>query len=382
MILAAATPRSETFLLFGREFGNHSLYSKMRFICIEDFEKEAFKKLPKPALDYYRSGADEEVTLQSNVEAFKKIKILPRFLRDVSKISMELEVFGQRVSCPIGASPTAMHKLAHPDGELATAQGVHQVGSIMTLSTLSTTSIEDVASQFPDLIKWFQLYLFVDREESLRMVRRAERAGFRALVLTVDAPKFGTRRRDIHNDFKVSANFVANFDQNSAKGLQSLDYIDASITWNDISWLKKITSLPVLIKGVLTVEDSLLALEYGADGIVVSNHGGRQLDGVPATIEVLSSVVRAVSNRCPVFIDGGVRTGADVFKCLALGARMVFVGRPVLWGLACDGARGVGSVMEILRNELELTMKLSGCAKLTDITSSMVLHERQLGAKL
>lgn len=354
----------------------------MKFICVDDYEKEAFKRLSKPALDYYRSGADEEVTLRANVEAYKKFKILPRFLRDVSSVSLELEVFGQRVLSPIGASPSAMHKLAHPDGELATAKGVKQVGSIMTLSTLSTTSIEALARANPDLIKWFQLYLFIDRNESLRMIRRVEKAGFKALVLTVDAPKFGTRRRDVKNDFKVSANFVANFDQSSAKGLQNLDYLDASINWNDITWLKKATHLPVLIKGVLTVEDSLLALEYGVDGIVVSNHGGRQLDGVPATIEVLSSIVRAVNNRCPVFIDGGIRTGADAFKCLALGAKMVFVGRPVLWGLACDGAQGVGSVMSILRDELELTMKLSGCRSLAEINSSMIIHEHQLVPKL
>ena len=252
----------------------------------------------------------------------------------------------------------------------------------MILSTLASTSIEDVASRRPDLIKWFQLYLFTDREESLRMIRRAEKAGFKALVLTVDAPKFGTRRRDISNDFKVSASFVANFDQSSPKGLQNLDYIDASINWSDISWLKRVTSLPVLVKGIMTVEDSLLSLEYGVDGIVVSNHGGRQLDGVPATIEVLPSIVRAVNNRCPVFIDGGIRTGADAFKCLALGAKMVFVGRPILWGLACDGAKGVGAVMSLLRDELELTMKLSGCPSLADISSSLVIHKQQLVSKL
>lgn len=354
----------------------------MHFICVEDYEKEAFKRLPKSALDYYRSGADEEVTLRSNVEAFRRFKILPRFLRDVSGIDMKLEVFGQQISCPIGLSPTAMHKLAHPDGELATARGASQVGSIMTLSTLSTTPIEEVANKSPDLIKWFQLYLFTDRQESIKLIRRAERAGFKAVVLTVDAPKFGTRRRDIRNNFKIAANFVANFDHNSAKGLQNLDYIDAGIRWSDISWLKQVTKLPVLVKGILTPEDSLLALQNGADGIVVSNHGGRQLDGVPATIEVLPAITKAINGRCPVFVDGGVRTGTDVFKCLAMGARMVFVGRPILWGLACEGARGVGNVLTILRDELELTMKLSGCPTLNDICPSMVIHESQLVSKL
>lgn len=177
-------------------------------------------------------------------------------------------------------------KLAHPDGELATAYGVNQLGSIMTLSTLSTTSIEDVASKSPNLIKWFQLYLFTDRVESLKLIHRAERAGFKALVLTVDAPKFGTRRRDIRNNFKVAAGFVANFDQNSSKGLQNLDYIDASIKWDDVTWLREVSRLPVLVKGILTPDDSLIAIKYGASGIVVSNHGGRQLDGVPATVSL------------------------------------------------------------------------------------------------
>lgn len=273
-------------------------------------------------------------------------------------------------------------QLAHPDGELATARGVGRINSIMTLSTLSTTSIEEVADSSPNLIKWFQLYLFTDRDESLKLIRRAERAGFKAIVLTVDAPKFGTRRLDIKNNFKIAANFLANFDQSAAKGLQSLEYIDASIKWADISWLKSVTKLPVLIKGIMTIEDSLLALENKADGIVVSNHGGRQLDGVPATIEVLPGIARAVNGRCPVFIDGGIRTGSDAFKCLALGATMVFVGRPILWGLACDGAQGVGNVMQLLRDELELTMKLSGCPVLRDISNSMVIHESQLVSKL
>lgn len=352
------------------------------FICVEDYEKEAFKRLPKEALDYYRSGADEEVTLRANRESFSKLRILPRFLRDVSKIQMDLEVFGGRVSCPIGASPTAMHKLAHPEGEIGTAEGVSRIGSIMTLSTLSTTSIEELANQYPHLIKWFQLYLFVDRNESLKLIQRAERAGFKAIVLTVDAPKFGSRRRDLRNQFKVAADFLANFDQKSDKGLQNLDYIDASIKWSDITWLRSVCSLPVLVKGLLTPEDSLLALEYGASGIIVSNHGGRQLDGVPATIEVLGQITRAINARCPVFVDGGIRSGSDTFKCLALGATMVFVGRPILWGLACEGGKGVGNVMGILRDELELTMKLSGCPSLRDISPNMVVHESALISKL
>lgn len=252
----------------------------------------------------------------------------------------------------------------------------------MTLSTLSTTSIEEVANKCPELIKWFQLYLFTDRSESLKLIQRAEKAGFKALVLTVDAPRFGLRRRDVRNNFQVPAGFAANFEQKSDKGLQNLDYIDASFNWSDVAWLREVCRLPILIKGIMTPEDSLIALEFGISGIVVSNHGGRQLDCAPATVDVLGSIVRAVSGRCPVFVDGGIRSGTDVFKCLALGAKMVFVGRPILWGLACEGASGVQKVLRILKDELELTMSLSGCAKLEDITSSMVIHESQLVAKL
>lgn len=353
-----------------------------KFICIDDFEKEAFKRLPKNALDYYRSGASDEITLKESVESYKKWKILPRFLRDVSDIDMTLEVFGSKIDCPIGLSPTAMHKLAHNDGELATAKGAKRINSIMTLSTLSTTTIEDVAHSQPDLTKWFQLYLFTDRSISMKMIQRAERAGFKALVLTVDAPVFGKRRRDIRNGFEVAADFVVNFEHKEAKGLERLDFIDSTINWSDISWLNEVTRLPILVKGILTPEDALLALEYGASGVVVSNHGGRQLDGVPATIDVLGGIVKAVNGRCPIFVDGGVRSGGDAFKCLALGAKMVFVGRPVLWGLACDGAEGVGKVLQLLRDELELTMKLSGCRNLQEITPAMVVHESKLLAKL
>lgn len=254
------------------------------FICVEDFEKTAFEKLPRDALDYYRSGSDDEVTLRANREAFAELRILPRFLRDVSRINMDLELFDERLSCPIGVSPTAMHKLAHPEGELATARGTNQVGTIMTLSTLSTTCIEDLADSYPQLVKWFQLYLFTDRSESLKLIQRAEKAGFKALVLTVDAPQFAIRRRDLRNHFKIPAGFLANFDHKSSQPIHGLDYIDASLKWSDVAWLASVSSLPLLVKGLLRPEDCLMAIEHGAKGVIVSNHGGRQLDGAPATV--------------------------------------------------------------------------------------------------
>lgn len=253
-------------------------------ICVEDFQVAAYEKLSRDALDYYRGGSGDEETLSANEDEFKKLRILPRFLRDVSNISLDTEIFGDKVSCPIGVSPSAMHKLAHPRGELATAQGINRVGSLMTLSTLSTSSIEEVASECPRLIKWFQLYIFKDRNESLKLVKRAEQAGFKALVLTVDAPQFAVRRKDLRNNFQIPAGFLANFDHKSARAIQNLEYIDAGITWKDLTWLTSVTNMPVLVKGLLTAEDCLMAIEHGAKGIIVSNHGGRQLDSAPATV--------------------------------------------------------------------------------------------------
>lgn len=266
------------------------------FICVDDYEKAALEKLPREALDYYRSGSDNEVTLRANREAFTDLRILPRFLRDVSKIELETEIFGDKISCPIGVSPSAMHKLAHSEGELATAKGTDQVGTVMALSTLSTTSIEDIAKHRPRLIRWFQLYLFTDRDASVRLVKRAESAGFKALVFTVDAPKLAVRRRDIRNNFKIPAGFLANFDHNSSQALQNLDYIDASIKWSDLSWLASITTMPILVKGLLTAEDCVLALDHGAKGIIVSNHGGRQLDGAPATVSSYQNSIDSQRN--------------------------------------------------------------------------------------
>ncbi|KAG9509498.1 Hydroxyacid oxidase 1, partial [Fragariocoptes setiger] len=347
-----------------------------KMICVDDYERQAFRSLPKEALDYYRSGADEETTLRANCEAYKRFKILPRFLRDVSHLDIGTQLFGQRLLIPIGVSPTAMHKLAHRDGELATVRAAAKVGTVMTLSTLATHSIEQVADAGgPQCVKWFQLYVFKERQVSLELVQRAERAGFKAIVLTVDAPKFGTRRRDIRNNFQVAAGFLSNFAQVTDAGLQQLDYLDESLTWADVHWLVDNTTLPVLVKGIMTPEDALLASEHGARGVIVSNHGGRQLDGVPSTIEVLPQIAAAVGQRLPVLLDGGIRCGSDVFKALALGAQMVFVGRPILWGLACEGQQGVESVLKILEAELRLTMMLSGCATLPDIQRDMVVHE-------
>lgn len=350
-------------------------------ICIPEFEKAARAALSRMAWDYYRSGADAERTLRQNVRAYRQWEIHYRVLVDVSRREMGIDLFGIPISMPILIAPTAYQCLAHPDGELATARAAAEAGTIYTLSTLATTSIEDVArgSNGP---RWFQLYVHKDRDLTRSLVARAEAADYKAIVLTVDTPVLGRRIRDVRNGFGLPAGLVmANLvDAAGMNGLQSSSalarYIasrhDASLTWNDVEWLRSMTRLPVLLKGIVRSDDALRAIDAGAAGIVVSNHGARQLDGAPATLDVLPRIVESVAGRVPVLVDGGIRWGTDVLKALALGARAVMIGRPVLWGLAVGGASGVRSVLEILREELSTAMALAGCSSIETIDRSLV----------
>lgn len=360
-----------------------------RLVCVRDFEEYACQRLDRNALDYYKSGAGHEQTLRDNKEAFTRWRIRPRMLRDVSRRDLSTTVLGEKITFPVGVAPTAMQRMAHPDGEEATARASASVGTVMILSTLSTTSLEDVAQAAPEGLRWFQLYVYKDRPVTEQLVRRAEKCGYKAIVLTVDAPTFGIRLADVRNKFLLPphlrlANFFPedgkSYGARSSKGGSGInEYVasmfDATITWKDLAWLKSITNLPIVVKGVLTGEDAKLALEHGASAILVSNHGARQLDGVPATIDVLSEIVNAVNGCCEVYLDGGVSTGTDVFKALALGARAVFVGRPNLWGLVCKGEEGSRSVLKILQNEFDTAMTLSGCAAIRDIESSMLINQ-------
>lgn len=289
---------------------------------------------------------------------------------------------------PIGVAPTAMQKMAHPDGECANARAVGRAGSIFILSTLSTSSIEEVAAAAPETIKWFQLYIYKDRELTKKLVARAEAAGFKALVLTVDASAWGMRYADARNKFILPPHLkLANFSGNLSSGVSDTTnsgsalakYVetlfDLNITWDDVKWLKRITKLPVMVKGVLTAEDAKIASDIGVGGIIVSNHGGRQLDTSPASIEALPEISKAVGHRVDVYLDGGIRYGTDVFKALALGAKMVFVGRPAVWGLTYNGEEGVKKVLDILAQEFDTTLALAGCRSPADITADMVTHE-------
>nr|XP_045625389.1 hydroxyacid oxidase 1-like isoform X2 [Procambarus clarkii] len=358
-------------------------------VCVSDYETEAYRILPQNALDYYRSGAMEEITLRENKEAFNRWYIRPRLLRDVSCRNLATTILGHKVSVPYGIAPTAMQRMAHPDGEIANARAAGKIGTAFTLSTIATTSIEEIAEKAPDTLRFFQLYIYKDRKITTNLVRRAETAGFSALVLTVDAPQFGLRRADIRNKFTLPphlkmANFETDDDKSnlvntSAGGSGINEYVkslfDPSLTWDDVTWLKRITNLPIVLKGILTAEDAVLGLKVGAAGIWVSNHGARQVDGVSPTIEVLPDIVKAVNGQCEVYIDGGFSQGTEIFKALALGAQMVFLGRPLLWGLACGGEEGAYKVLDILHSELDSVMSLSGCSTVKDITGDMLIRK-------
>ncbi|HZU03197.1 MAG TPA: alpha-hydroxy acid oxidase [Ktedonobacteraceae bacterium] len=334
----------------------------MEPINVFDYEALAQACVEPAAWNYYQSGSDDEVTLCANRTAFERIRLRPRVLVDVQICDLRTTVLSTPISMPIMIAPTAFHRFAHPEGECATAQGAGNAGALMVVSTSSTFSLEDIARAASGPL-WFQLYVS-NRKSSERLVHRAEAAGYRAIVLTVDSPRWGHKERSIRSGFSVPVK--ANFTEEDAT--EEL----VPLTWESLAWLRSLTSLPIVLKGILTAEDALLAVEHGVNGIVVSNHGGRQLDGASASVEVLPEVVEAVAGRCEVYLDGGIRRGTDVLKALALGARAVLVGRPILWGLAAKGAEGVSHVLNLLHSELELAMVLAGRPTIASIDSSLV----------
>ncbi|XP_056162828.1 peroxisomal (S)-2-hydroxyacid oxidase GLO4-like isoform X3 [Syzygium oleosum] len=353
-------------------------------VNVNEYQELARQALPKMYYDFFAGGAEDQYTLKENVEAFRRITFRPRILIDVSKISLSTTILGYNVAAPIMIAPTALHKLAHPEGEVATARAAAACNVIMILSYMSMCTVEEVASSC-DAIRLFQIYVYKRRDITARLVQRAERSGYKAIVLTVDVPRLGRREADIKNKMVVPQ--LKNFEgllstqvvSDEGSNVQAFadSTLDASSTWKDIGWLRSITKLPILIKGVLTHEDAIKAVEAGAAGIIVSNHGARQLDYSPATISVLEEVVHAVKGKVPVFVDGGVRQGSDVFKALALGAQAVLIGRPVVYGLAAKGETRVRSVTQRLKDELELTMALSGCTTIKDITRGHVITDRE-----
>lgn len=359
-----------------------------RPINLYDFEGAAKERLERMAYDYYVSGAMDEITLRRNRRAFDRIRLRYRVLRDVSRRDLATSLLGRRLALPVLVAPTAFQRMAHPDGEAATARAAAAAGTVMMLSTLSNTAMEEVTGAARAAAEgldgagngapvWFQLYVYRDRGVTQALVRRAEAAGCEAIVLTVDAPLWGRRERDVRNRFRLPeglaienllpAGHEAFPEAGADSGLAAYvrEAFDPALTWGDLEWLCGITELPVLVKGLVHPEDAALAAERGAAGVVVSNHGGRQLDTAPATIEALPEVAARVVGRretddFAVILDGGVRRGTDVVKALALGADAVAVGRPVLWGLSVDGEAGVRRVIEMLREEMDLAMGLCG----------------------
>jgi 4-hydroxymandelate oxidase len=342
----------------------------MDLINLHDYETAAQACIERTAWDYYQGGSDDEVTVRANRAAFERIRLRPRMLVDVSSIDLSTTVLGTAISMPVLAAPTAYHRLAHDEGECETARGVGAAATLMVLSTFSTRSLEDVAACASGPL-WLQLYTYGSLQRAEVLIKRAEDAGYRAVAVTVDTPRLARREKDIRNQFRLPPGMhIAHLTAQE----QNQHYIPEPLplTWQDIDYLRSITSLPILLKGILTAEDALLAVERGIEGIIVSNHGGRQLDGALAGIEALPEVAGAVAGRCEVYMDGGIRRGTDILKALALGVRAVLVGRPILWGLAVNGAPGVHHVLEILRRELELAMALSGRPTLASIDRSLV----------
>lgn len=348
---------------------------------LTELEDAARTRLSRLAYDYFAGGADDELTLADNVAAWARIRLRPRVLRDVSVVDTGTTVLGTPVASPILLAPTAYQRLAHDEGEPATARAAAAAGTVLIVSTLATVRLEDVAAAAPAAPRWMQVYLQRDRSASAELIARAVAAGYRALVLTVDLPVAGHRRRDERNHFSLpDGMLLANLgiahpeqpDGGSALAAHVAQDFTAAMTFRDIGWLAEISGLPVLVKGVLRGDDAAQCVAAGAAGVIVSNHGGRQLDGAIATADALPDVIDAVGGRAEVYVDGGVRTGTDVLKALSMGARAVLVGRPVIWGLATDGARGVESVLAGLSAEFERAMKLCGARDVTELTADLL----------
>ncbi|HEX6993266.1 MAG TPA: alpha-hydroxy acid oxidase [Gammaproteobacteria bacterium] len=354
--------------------------------AVDDYEAFARPRMTPAAFAYVSGGAADELTVRENVEAFRRLKLRTRVLRDVDGGDTRLELLGHELPYPILLAPVALQKLAHPEGELATALAAAAMRAPMIVSAEASVPLEDIAARAGQhTVLWMQLYLHGDRGFFRELVARVEAAGYRALVVTVDAPVSGARNREQRAEFALPPGIEAVNLRGSSAATGSVaragespvfgsGILAGAPTWKDIEWLRSITTLPVLVKGIMTPGDAATATSVGVAGVVVSNHGGRTLDTQPATIDVLESIAHAVDGRLPLLVDGGVRRGTDVLKALALGARAVLVGRPYVYALAAAGASGVAHVLHILRTELEMAMVLTGCRRLADIVPELVLR--------
>ncbi len=334
---------------------------------LAELEERAQAGIPRPVFEFIASGAGDEVTVGWNREAWNRIPIRPRVLADVSRLDTRVELFGRELPFPILLAPTAYHRAVHPDGEPATARGAGAAGAAWVVSTGTNTPIEEIAREASAPL-WFQLYVQSDRGFTADLVRRVEDAGCEVLCLTVDTPVLGARNRQSRAGFRLPEGIGVPYYSDVNSGRRQLTTPERGVlTWADVDWLLGIARVPVVLKGIMTGEDAERAIEAGVAGMVVSNHGGRNLDTLPATADVLGEVVDRVEGRLPVLVDGGIRRGTDVLKALAMGASAALIGRPYLYGLAVEGADGVRRSVEILRRELELAMSLAGRASIAEI---------------
>ena len=352
-----------------------------KIINLFDLEKLFEENVPEAISGYYKSGARDEITLKRNREIFNSVELLPKMLRDVSSIKTKIKILGQELLNPIILAPIAMQQMAHRDGELASAQAAQKYGCAMTLSTSSNKPIEDVGPLNSNL--FFQLYFAKDRKITEKMLRQTKEFGFKAIVFTADAPTLGTRERDERNKFKMPSNLsLGNFKgtifekfddhDGSSMNMHNELLFDKTLTFETINWIKETSGLPVLVKGILRPDDALRCIENDADGIVISNHGGRQLDTAVPTLKQIEPIRKELGDNKLVIVDGGIRRGTDILKCIALGANAVQIGRPILWGLNYDGQKGVELVIDLLLKEFIQSMVLSGCCNINEITRDLV----------
>jgi 4-hydroxymandelate oxidase len=337
---------------------------------LSDVAEAARRRLDPVHWDFFAGGSGDERTVRANEEAFGRRRIVPRVLRGAGARDLRTELLGTELSMPVLVAPTAFHRLAHPEGEVATARAAAGAGTVMVVSMAATVAIEEIAAAGGPL--WFQLYPQPDLDFTLAVVRRAEAAGCRALVVTVDSPVFGRRERDLRNGFLDLPSGLACENMRDASGVVRDIAMDSGLSWERIAWLRSVSTLPIVLKGVLHPADARLAVEHGVDALLVSNHGGRQLNGAVATLDALPAIVAAVGGRLPILLDGGVRRGTDVLIALALGASAVAIGRPVVWGLALAGTAGVRHVLELIRADLDAALALAGAGRPVDLTAEVI----------
>jgi isopentenyl diphosphate isomerase/L-lactate dehydrogenase-like FMN-dependent dehydrogenase len=345
-------------------------------INVADYFDRAAEKVDPKLWCYFEGGAGDEVTLRANVGAFGRWRLRPRMLVDVTGVSTATTVLGAPVSMPVLVAPFAMQQLLHPEGELATARAAAAAGTLICVSTVTTTAHDEIAEAVGSAPRWLQLYVLRDKQRTLDHIVEARESGYSALALTVDVPMLGRRERDLRLGFDLPLDlplpYIKGKDRNVEMTFAEQVQMSPSVTWRDLDWIASESGMPLLLKGILTREDATLAIEHGVAAIIVSNHGGRQLDGVAASLDALPEVVEAVAGRCEVYVDGGIRRGTDVLKALALGARATLVGRAVASGLAVGGEAGVLDVLTMLHDELELGLALLGCTSPDEVTRSHV----------